>query len=772
MDVDELEHNNKITVMVVDDDEGFCTLMQRKLQGEGFQTLSAGSGNEAIERLGDQRVDLMLLDFMLPDMTGNRVVEILRQMQRSVPFILVTGQGDERLAVEMMKGGACDYLIKDQSLLKLLPSVVNHTIKQLRQQQKLREAERALRESEAQYHGIFNSATDAFFVMNFDGQIIDVNPQATIMYGYTPDELKGMAFKTLIHSDFYHLMDQLKYDSLTQKEIITESVNVKKDGDLFDVEVKGTVFEYKGQKHILIIVRDISERKWAEEELKLTNQQLRISEQALRERETRLRAIFQGSAIGIALVDLGGRAIESNHTLQAMLGYTALELREKVFTQFTHGEDREDSLKIFEDLTQGKCEHYRLENRLIHKEGFPVWVRMTASLVRGESGRPNYIINITEDISEQKNAEELLRHSEAQYRLLFENMLEGFAYHEVLWNEAHKPVDYKFLEVNDAFEKMTGLRKKDIIGRKVSEIVADIRGSTLEWVDTYSKVVISGQDVKFEQYSESLDRWFSILAYSPQQGYIATIFEDITHRRQIEEELRMFTAELERSNRELEQFTRVITDDLKKPLGRITEIVHELNHHMDGRADEQCQGYFGGISQAAERAQRLLDDLSRYSRLDSQGQPFEQLDMTPLVLEVLSQREEYLKSIEARIEVDELPRIWGDKSQIRELFENLIDNSIKFRGSRPLELKIASHVKDEFWEISVSDNGIGIEPCYHERIFGMFERIHPPEQYPGAGIGLPISKKIIDRHGGKIEIDSQMGRGCVIKFTIPQSRIE
>jgi two-component system cell cycle sensor histidine kinase/response regulator CckA len=600
-------------ILLVDDDDGLVGLMRKHLEREGFKTNASGSGGEAISWLGEHEVDLMLLDYKLPDMTGRELIQALTARKNAVPFILVTGQGDERVAVDMMKGGARDYLVKDQAFLELLPSVVDQVIEQLNREKRLEAAEAAVRESEAQYRSIFNSALDAVLVSTFDGRIIDANPQASSMFGYSSKEFLDMSVRDLINSDQRHLYDEILLEFRSTGKFSAESVVVQKDGTMIDVDIRGSVFTVKGENQMLVIIRDISERKWAEEELKLTNQQLRMSEQALRERETRLGGIFQGAAIGLSLVDLGGRAIESNNAFQKMLGYSRSELRHMVFTEFTYPEDREDGQRIFRDLAQGKCDHYQLETRYQRKDGEVVWVRVTASLIRGASGEPNYVISMVEDISERIEAESALRESEHKYRCLFDNMLNGFAYYQVLTEGVNQTRDYVFLEVNDAFVKRAGVRREDIIGKKITEIFPEFETSDFDWLEMYDKVALSGEETRIERYFETWDRWFSVSAFRPQQGYLATIFADITERRLMEEELRIFTAQVEKHNRDMKQCAKLF-QGLRRPLKQIVEECHNLEHEEKFPSDSPERQAIKRLNIQADRLGQMFEELSDHAQ--------------------------------------------------------------------------------------------------------------------------------------------------------------
>jgi len=876
--------NGSFNILVVDDDSGLSTLIQRQLQREGFQTSGVGRGADALDWLESHQADLLLLDFKLPDMNGAQVIESLTEHHPGVPYVLITGQGDEKLAVEIMRGGARDYIIKDGAFLDLLPAVVHRVLDQVTQEKQLAAAENALKESEAQYRGIFNSSKDGIFVVDFNGKIVDANPQAGKIYDYSWEDLVGRPLKELIHPDYLHQYDQFTLDLRSRGEFQAESMAVQKDGTTIDVEMRSAVFTFRGENHILMVVRDISERKWKEEELRLTNQQLRVSEQALREREARLRAIFQGAAIGVALIDLGGRALESNQTLQKMLGYSRSELRQKVFTEFTHKEDLAASVRIFDDLAQGKCDYYQIETRYVRKDNEIVWIRLTASLVRSDAGKPNYVINMMEDVSErkwaeqklllnqerfqllseaafegilihedgriidgnqalgrmlgydipdilgrdfrefvpeeyhelihesirrdsttpyevkclkqdgatfdiqvwghsieyqgrkvrlatirditeQKKAQQELENSEARYRGLFENTRSGFAYHQVIFDEANRPVDYKFLEVNEAFEAMTGLKREDVVGKLVSAALPNIKASDFDWIETYGQVALTGQPVHFEQYSEQLHRWYSVSAYSMLTGFFAVIFEDVTEQRMIEEEMRIFAADLERSNRELEQFARVVSQYLQAPL---TAILQQCLIYKDtAPAGDAVDALVQETYDQAYCMQLKIDALLDYSRIRGPGRPYRTTDLNEVVAAACAELQPHIERAQAQVATATLPIIPGDFDLLKKLFVNLIDNALRFSRDAAVRVDIQCVSTEREHEISVCDNGIGIDPTEHERIFDIFHQLGESCPQAGCGIGLPIARKIMDFHGGRIWVDSPLGGGSAFHLVFP-----
>ncbi|RIH88070.1 Phytochrome-like protein cph1 [Calidithermus terrae] len=233
-------------------------------------------------------------------------------------------------------------------------------------------------------------------------------------------------------------------------------------------------------------------------------------------------------------------------------------------------------------------------------------------------------------------------------------------------------------------------------------------------------------------------------------------------------ELRERTAELERSNRELEQFAYVASHDLQEPLRMVSSYTQLLARRYRGQLDEKADQYIDFAVDGANRMQKLIQDLLSYSRVGTKGREPQPTDAGEVMQEVLRDLEVALRESGARLEVGELPRLQADRSQLAQVFQNLLVNALKFRrpGVTPY-IRVCAQPEGAMWKFSVSDNGIGVEPQYHERIFVIFQRLHSKEEYPGTGIGLAICKKIVERHGGRMWLESSPETGSTFYFTWP-----
>lgn len=234
------------------------------------------------------------------------------------------------------------------------------------------------------------------------------------------------------------------------------------------------------------------------------------------------------------------------------------------------------------------------------------------------------------------------------------------------------------------------------------------------------------------------------------------------------ESLHRRAAELARSNEELDSFASIASHDLQEPLRKVRTFTEQLTVIERDRLSEKGQDYLERANAAAERMQRLIEDLLKFSRVSTQGRPFERVSLGEVAARVLDDLEYPISEAGARVDVGPLPTITADPLQMQQLLQNLISNALKFQrpGVAP-EVTVRAEARDGILYLSVTDNGIGFEPRYAARIFRIFERLHPRTDYPGTGIGLALCRKIADRHGGTIEAEGQPDRGATFTVTLP-----
>jgi PAS domain S-box-containing protein len=245
------------------------------------------------------------------------------------------------------------------------------------------------------------------------------------------------------------------------------------------------------------------------------------------------------------------------------------------------------------------------------------------------------------------------------------------------------------------------------------------------------------------------------------------IAEDITDLKRSEADLAHRAKELERSNKALAEFAYVASHDLQEPLRMVSSYTQLLAKRYQGKLDQDADEFIAYAVEGATRMQELIHDLLEYSRVDIRQTPFEILAVSSAFLKAMANLQSSIQTSGAVVTSDPLPTVKGDPGQLTQLFQNLIGNAIKFRGTECPRIHVAAGRQGDNWIVSVSDNGLGIEPEYAERIFEVFQRLHVREDYPGTGIGLAICRKVVQRHGGRIWVDSRPGPGSTFTFTLP-----
>lgn len=434
--------------------------------------------------------------------------------------------------------------------------------------------------------------------------------------------------------------------------------------------------------------------------------------------------------------------------------------------------NREDRASMLECLKKkGKIENYEFEAS--RKDGSLFYASQNVQFFYDDKGHIQGTECIVRDITHQKEFEETLEKSEEKYRTLFESTSLGVVYQNK---------NGSIISANPAAEEILGLTLDQMQGRTSTDprwnaIRED--GSDFPGEEHPAMVALkTGREVKnvimgiYDPIKKS-SAWININAtpqfkkddIEPYQVY--TIFEDITHKKIHEIELQKTLDELKRSNFELEQFAYVASHDLQEPLRMISSFTQLLERRYKNQLDDDAIDYIHYAVDGAKRMQELINDLLIFSRVKSKAGEFKSVDLDNVIDEVLFNLEIAIEKNDTVITKEGLPVIFGDYSQMVQVFQNLIGNAIKYRSKKTPKIQIYSKKEDDYWLFSIKDNGIGIESEYFDHIFQIFKRLHTPDEYEGTGIGLAITKRIIDRHDGEIWVESEPGNGSTFYFTIP-----
>jgi PAS domain S-box-containing protein len=379
-----------------------------------------------------------------------------------------------------------------------------------------------------------------------------------------------------------------------------------------------------------------------------------------------------------------------------------------------------------------------------------------------------------------------LREREARIRRLVESNIIGIFF----WD-----LDGNITDANDALLQIIGYSRQELLSGHVqwtSMTPAAYRAADVRAIEELEQ---TGTCIPYEkEYIRKDGSRVPILHGAAffeksQENGVAFVLE-LTERKQAEAALRKAHEELEervlertselaqrsqdlaRSNAELEQMAYVASHDLQEPLRMVASYMQLLEEKYRDRLDADAHEFIAFAVDGATRMQALIDDLLSYSRVGSKAKPLQPIDCTAVVETALRSLRMALEESGAQVECGPLPVVMGDAAQLAQLFQNLMANAIKFHGDQPPEIHIHAEPEDGFWRFAVRDNGIGIAPDYFERIFVMFQRLHSRSRYPGTGIGLAICKKIVERHGGRIWVESAPGQGTTFLFTLPRKTRE
>jgi PAS domain S-box-containing protein len=492
------------------------------------------------------------------------------------------------------------------------------------------------------------------------------------------------------------------------------------------------------------------------------------AEAALRESEARYRSTFELAGSGVAHIGLDRRFIRVNRRLCEMLGYSEAELLGRTGRQMSHPDDLDVINSQRPALYAGKLERVHVEKRYLRKDGSTLWVAFSMVVERDANGKPLYEIGIYDDITARKQTDEALRESEERFRQTFELAGSGMA---------HVDMRGRFVRVNRRLCTILGRSESELIGRSVKEIShPDDRDVT----DRERARVHAGEVdvVHFEKRYLRADRatvWVDLAVALARDAhgeplYEIAVFDDITDRKNAESALHAAHAELKRSNAELEQFAYVASHDLQEPLRMVSSYTQLIQRRYGDRLDGDAKEFMHYVVDGAARMKQLIEDLLAYSRVGTKGKEFREVEVDGALKRAVTNLRAAIEEAGASVTWDPLPRVSGDDVQLAQLFQNLVGNALKFRGAAVPRVHVSCTSTDHEYQFAVADNGIGIEPQYFERIFMVFQRLHTKGDYPGTGIGLAICKKVVERHGGRIWVESTLGEGSRFLFTLPKNR--
>lgn len=612
--------------------------------------------------------------------------------------------------------------------------------------------------------------------------------------------------------------------------------------------------------------------------------------------QQKIRYYIENSPLGMIEVDTNYHILQWSRKAEKIFGWKASEVigKDLVTLNIIHEEDTDAVRHRIEKLSDVERTGIS-SNRNYTRDGRIIECNWYNSVILDNNGSMTSIMSLIDDVTEQKQAERKVIESEEKYRLLFDQMCEGFCVMEVVYEKNGKPSDFKIISCNPAVKKHTGVKPEQIIGQYASEVIPH---NEKYWIDSLIETAATGQVVEYENYSPSRKKYIRTISFMYKKDNIAVIVEDVSERKIAEKELHKSRKKLEialetghigtwewdlksriltwdermekifgfkkgkfgktyeefencineedlthfrkslnqtlmneipfetafrtkqdkgkshyiatkgiliknkigksvsligvcldisgmqkgagdlmlklneellRSNRELEQFAYVASHDLQEPLRMVSSFTQLLAQRYEYKLDEDAREYIRYAVDGSKRMYDLINGLLAYSRIQMKGGEFILVNMDSVVRHATRNLNLFLQEKNISVVSKDLPLIMADEAQMVQLIQNLLSNAIKFSpaGSK---ITITSKSENKDVLIMIRDEGIGIEPQYFEKIFKIFQQLEP-SRYKGTGIGLAVCKRIVEKHGGRIWVESEPGKGSVFQFTIPKSEV-
>ncbi|MDJ1422322.1 MAG: PAS domain S-box protein [Candidatus Methanoperedens sp.] len=661
--------------------------------------------------------------------------------------------------------------------------------------------EEKLRKSEERFRQIAESAGEWIWEVDADGLYTYSSPVVEKILGYKPQEIIGKKhFYDFFAPDVREELKEAAFENFARKESFRGFVNpsVHKNGNIVILETNGmpildeggNLSGYRGAD------TDITERRHAEE--------------ALKKERDKAQRYFDIAGTALVVIDADHKVSLINKKGCEILGYNENEIVGKNwFDTFIPQRIRYNIKAVFNKLMAGEVEPVEFyENPVLTKSGEERLIAWHNSILRDETGRIIAVLGSGEDITKYRRAEEALRRAKDELEMRVrertaelaktnENLKAEIKERKRVEEELRKrdrqqnailnnipdiawlkDKESRFIAVNKPFAEACGVSPEDLIGKTDLDIWLHDLAQRYRTDDR--EVMETGRRKQVEEPlvdKEGKRTWIETIKtpiYDDKGEIIGTtgIARDITERKRTEEELRQRTAELARSNAELEQFAYIASHDLQEPLRMISGFTKLLERRCKGRLDTSADEFIAYIVDGAARMQRMIEDLLAYSRVGMRGKPFELTNLEAIFEEVMTNLKVAIEENKAQVTHDPLPTVMADTSQMVQLFQNLISNGIKFRREELPRIHVSAQRKGDELVFSVQDNGIGIAPQFMGQLFQLFQREHAATEYPGTGIGLAVCKKIVERHGGRIWAESEPGKGSTFYFTMPVRRGE
>lgn len=569
-------------------------------------------------------------------------------------------------------------------------------------------------------------------------------------FGVTPDSLIGRPIQDLLGPKLFALNEPYIRAALRGEVQTFERVIPGPDGvtrhslaqylpDVVDGKVLGFVAQ----------VTEVTALKEAQARLEHAVQSLeaevvrrRTVEEALTETQLSLAVTLDSAGAGFITTGRDGRVTRLNEVAERICGWRMEEARGHLVWEVFKREGRAPEVELLNPIDVMVRDNVQASQvfkvTALSRSGARTSVEVNAGLLKGADDAVIGMAMVIRDLTERERAAQ----AEAREELRFKQVLEAAPSGLLVVN-----ADRRIVLANRKAEELFGADRSALIGKPAAQFVPerpDDEGGSFARRSDGARFPAEIGWAAVETAEGSL--------------MLATVV-DLSARQAVEDELR-------RSNADLEQFAYIASHDLQEPLRMVSNYTELLAERYRGRLDEKADKYIFYAVDGAQRMQLLVKDLLAFSRVGSRAGPLTTVDTNDVVRSVMTVLHTAVSEANATVDIGPLPQVLGDAGQVSQVFQNLLGNSLKFRAQAPLVITVRAERDGERWRFSVSDTGIGIDPQYAERVFLMFQRLHARGEYEGSGIGLAIVKRIVERHGGRVWVESRLGSGATFFFTL------
>ncbi|MDQ1267126.1 MAG: hypothetical protein QG635_2280 [Bacteroidota bacterium] len=801
---------------IVEDDDNLIYVISKYLKNEGYETVNFTTGTSFVKYIIEKNPspDLLILDNMLPDYTSKRIIETIQEKGYYYPFIIMTGKGSEKTAVELFKLGAKDYIIKDISFIDHLLAAVTRYFKEHEFEQKLKNSKKELEDTQQRINNFFENSIDAIFVSSIDGKFLEFNNSFLSLFDYSKEELLSFTEDAL----YQNISDRNDYLKLLKQQNYVKDYPVtlkKRNGDIFQALIRATTL--KGDDGSVVgfqgVIRDLSEQI--------------ESEHALLQSEERWKFALEGSGDGLWDYDIVNNKIYRSQRWKEILGYSDEEIVDNIDLLFdlVHPDDLDYMKKEMGENLIGESSVFQNEFRLRCKDGSYKWILDRGKIIEWDGNKPKRIIGTHSDITDRKKFENQLKESEEKFRGIVQNSTDGIVLTDengliILWNKG--------------IERITGFLEYEVLNHPVSEIIFQSileHDKTNEFEDSIKKLVAdisktgySFDKNKLSEYTicckdKSIKDVQQVMFSIPtNNGFkLCAILRDITELKSAQEEIKKINIDLERrvelrtselrntledleneivNRKEIEEqlkkakdeismalerekelnilksrFISMISHEYRTPLTIISTSVYILEkmYHGDetGKFDTQLKKIKSSIVALTKLLENVLNaGTAETTKIITDKKKFDLLELINMIVADVKENDKHNHEINI-ISSKEFIEVSSDEKIMKQILSNLISNSVKFS---PNFSSVNIIVKESMLEYSImiADEGIGILPEEKDKVFDTFFRGTNIGVVPGTGLGLSIVKRCVDALKGQIFLDSEPNKGSKFNVILPK----